>query len=71
MAEQSSRYGDDHPRLQACEKKLAETRQGMRDEIKTALNAARQEFQEVVKTERNLLALLTETKTDAFNRSRG
>jgi polysaccharide biosynthesis transport protein len=65
-ADLRSRYGDDHPRLQACEKKLAETRQGMRDEIKTALNASRQEFQETVKTERNLLALLTETKTDAF-----
>ena len=65
-ADLRSRYGEDHPRLQACEKKLAETRQGMRDEIKTALNAARQEFQETQKTERNLLALLTETKSDAF-----
>jgi capsular exopolysaccharide synthesis family protein len=65
-ADLRSRYGDDHPRLQACEKKLAETRQGMRDEIKTALNASRQEFLEVIKTERNLLGLLTETKTDAF-----
>jgi len=65
-ADLRSRYGEDHPRLQACEKKLAETRQGMRDEIKTALNAARQEFQETQKTERNLLALLSETKTDAF-----
>jgi capsular exopolysaccharide synthesis family protein len=65
-ADLRSRYGDDHPRLQACEKKLDETRQGMRDEIKTALNAARQEFQEVIKTERNLQGLLTETKTDAF-----
>jgi succinoglycan biosynthesis transport protein ExoP len=65
-ADLRSKYGDDHPRLQACEKKLAETRQGMRDEIKTALNVARQEYAEVVKTERNLLALLGETKTDAF-----
>jgi succinoglycan biosynthesis transport protein ExoP len=65
-ADLRSKYGDDHPRLQACEKKLAETRQGMRDEIKTALNASMQEYQEVVKTERNLLALLGETKTDAF-----
>jgi capsular exopolysaccharide synthesis family protein len=66
-ADLRSRYGDDHPRLLACDKRLAETRQGMRDEIKTALNASRQEFQEVAKTERNLLLLLTETKTDAFS----
>ena len=31
-----------------------------------ALQAARKEYQEVVKTERNLLALLNETKADAF-----
>ena len=65
-ADLRSRYGEEHPRLQACDKKLAETRQGMRDEIKIALNASRQEFQEVIKTERNLQGLLAETKTDAF-----
>jgi capsular exopolysaccharide synthesis family protein len=65
-ADLRAKYGEDHPRLQACDTKLAEARQGMRDEIKTALNASRQEFQEVVTTERNLQRLLTETKTDAF-----
>jgi succinoglycan biosynthesis transport protein ExoP len=65
-ADLRSKYGEGHPRLQACDKKLAETLQGMRDEIKTALNVARQEYQDTVKTERNLTALLTETKTDAF-----
>ncbi len=65
-ADLRSKYGEEHPKLQACEKKQAEARQGMRDEIKTALNASRQEFQEVQKTERNLQQLLTETKTDAF-----
>ena len=40
--------------------------QALEQEIRTALEAARQEYQEVVKTERNLLALLNETKTDAF-----
>ncbi len=65
-ADLRSRYGDDHPRLQACEKKLGETRQGLRDEIKTALNASQQEYQETIQTERNLQALLEQTKTDAF-----
>lgn len=66
-ADLRSRYGDNHPRLQACTQKLEETRQGLRDEIKTALNAAGQEYQEVLKTERNLKTLLAETKSDAFD----
>jgi succinoglycan biosynthesis transport protein ExoP len=60
------RYLDDHPKLEACEKKLTVSRQALEQEIRTALEAARREYQEVVKTERNLLALLNETKSDAF-----
>ncbi len=60
------RYLEDHPKLEACEKKLAVSRQALEQEIRTALEAARREYQEVVKTERNLLALLNETKSDAF-----
>ena len=45
-ADLRSKYGEDHPRLKACDKRLAETLQGLRDEIKTALKAARQEYQE-------------------------
>ncbi len=65
-ADLRSKYGEDHPRLQACDKRLAETLQGLRDEIKTALKAARQEYQETQKTESNLQVLLNETKTEAF-----
>ncbi|MBK9519311.1 MAG: polysaccharide biosynthesis tyrosine autokinase, partial [Anaeromyxobacter sp.] len=60
------KYLGDHPRLEACEKKLVLARQGLRDEIRTALRTAKQEYLEVVSTERNLQALLNETKSDAF-----
>lgn len=60
------RYLDGHPKLEACDKKLAIARQALAGEIKTAIESARREYQEVVKTERNLQALLNETKTDAF-----
>jgi capsular exopolysaccharide synthesis family protein len=69
-ADLRSKYGESHPRLEACDKKQNAALQGLRDEIKTALNASRQEFQEVVATERNLQRLLTETKTDAFGLNR-
>ena len=65
-ADLRARYGDAHPRLQACEQKLAATRQGMVDEIRTVLDASTQAYQDAVKTERNLQALLEAAKQDAF-----
>jgi capsular exopolysaccharide synthesis family protein len=60
------KYLEDHPKLEACDKKLALARQALRDEVGTVLQSARNEYLEVSKTERNLLALLNETKSDAF-----
>jgi capsular exopolysaccharide synthesis family protein len=60
------KYLDKHPKVEACEKKLALTKQGLESEIRTTLDAAREEYKEIAKTERNLQALLNETKTDAF-----
>jgi capsular exopolysaccharide synthesis family protein len=60
------KYLEDHPKLEACDQKLALARKGLHDEIRTTLETARKEYQEVVQTERNLLALLNETKSDAF-----
>ncbi len=66
-ADLRTKYGDGHPKLQACEKKLQETRQAMKDEIQAVLASSAHEFDEVVETERNLRQLLTEAKTDAFS----
>jgi capsular exopolysaccharide synthesis family protein len=60
------KYLEDHPRLEACDKKLAMAQQALRNEIRTVLESARAEYREVAKTEKNLVALLNETKSDAF-----
>ncbi len=60
------KYLDKHPKLEACETKLAMARASLQHEIRTVLAAARNEYREVVKTEHNLQALLNDTKTDAF-----
>lgn len=60
------KYLEGHPKAEACEKRLAVARGALLGEIKTALEAARKEYQEVIQTERNLSALLNETKGDAF-----
>jgi capsular exopolysaccharide synthesis family protein len=59
-------YMKDYPKLQACEARLGAARNGLRQEVRTILNAARAEYAEVVQTERKLVALLSSTKTDAF-----
>jgi capsular exopolysaccharide synthesis family protein len=59
-------YLKDFPKLQACEARLAAARNGLRQEVRTILNAARAEYSEVVQTERKLVGLLTATKSDAF-----
>ncbi len=65
-ADLRARYLKDHPKIEECSKKLALAQQGLEEQVTIALQAARKEYQEVVKTERNLLALLNETKADAF-----
>jgi len=61
------RYGEAHPKLEACDKKLVLARQALSGEIDNVLQAAAKEYAEVTKTERNLEHLLAETKADAFN----
>ncbi len=60
------KYLDNHPKLEACAKKLAMAKKALQDEIRTTLEAARLEYRQIAKTEHNLLALLNETKSDAF-----
>jgi polysaccharide biosynthesis transport protein len=65
-ADMKVRYLDDHPKLQACREKVTTAREALRDELRSSIAAARQEYQEVQKTEKNLEKLLNDTKTDAF-----
>ncbi len=65
-ADMKVRYLEDHPKLAACEAKVAAARGGLLREVKTILDGARREYDEAVQTEKNLLALLNATKTDAF-----
>ena len=60
------KYLEHHPRIEACDKKLVGARQALKDEMQATLSAARKEYQEVVKTERNLQVLLDQAKGDAF-----
>ncbi len=65
-ADMKARYLDDHPKLGACEAKLAAAREGLSREVRAILDGARREYVEAVQTERKLARLLDETKTDAF-----
>lgn len=60
------RYLDDHPKLEECARKLALAKQALDEQVNIALEGARKEYQETVKTERNLVALLEQTKADSF-----
>lgn len=60
------KYLEDHPKLEACREKLDLARKSLKREIQTQLDAATAEYREVLKTERNLVKLLEETKSDAF-----
>jgi len=60
------RYMADHPKLAGCEAKQAAARGALSTEVKTILEGARREYQEVLQTERKLAQLLNETKSDAF-----
>ncbi len=65
-ADMKVRYLQDHPKLLACEAKAGAAREGLLREVRTILDGARREYDEAVQTEKKLLALLNETKTDAF-----
>jgi capsular exopolysaccharide synthesis family protein len=65
-ADLRGRYLDDHPRVGECEKRLALAKQGFDEQVKIALEASRKEYEETKKTEKYLLSLLNETKSDAF-----
>jgi capsular exopolysaccharide synthesis family protein len=65
-ADLKDRYLGDHPKVRECEKRLALAKQGLDDQVKIALEAARREYDEVSKTEHNLVALLNDTKAAAF-----
>ncbi|MCM2332401.1 MAG: polysaccharide biosynthesis tyrosine autokinase [Anaeromyxobacteraceae bacterium] len=65
-ADMASRYFDQHPRKEACDGKVATSKASLRREIQATLESARNEFNEVVTTERKLHALLEQTKAEAF-----
>ena len=61
------KYLEDHPKLEACERKLALAHEGLRDEIKSSIRAVEREYKEIGSTEKNLFQLLGEAKNDAFS----
>lgn len=65
-ADLETKYLTDHPRVSACKAKVAEARALLREEIRVVLLAARREHEQVSRVERNLQALLEQTKSDAF-----
>jgi len=64
--ELQARYLPDHPKVEACAKKLAGTRDALRNELQHSLELARGEHDEVVRTEKNMRKLLEDTKAEAF-----
>jgi capsular exopolysaccharide synthesis family protein len=65
-ADLRGKYLEGHPAIHVCNEKLAIARRSLEREIRTALAAAKRQFEEVSLTERNLKALYDETKTEAF-----
>lgn len=65
-ADMRAKYLADYPKLESCEARLATARGALHREVKTILQGARRSYDEVVQTEKKLLALLNETKSDAF-----
>jgi capsular exopolysaccharide synthesis family protein len=60
-------YLKDHPKVVACQAKLAAAHEGLTREIRAILEGARREYEEASQTERKLRALLNEAKEDAFS----
>ena len=65
-ADLEARYGERHPRKEACDGKLATAKASLKAEIQSAIDSAVSEYGEVLGSERRLRALLEQTKADAF-----
>lgn len=65
-ADMRAKYLSDYPKLESCEAKLTTVRGALHREVKTILQGARRSYDEVVQTEKKLVSLLNETKSDAF-----
>jgi capsular exopolysaccharide synthesis family protein len=65
-AELEARYFEHHPKLDACNGKVATAKAALKRELQSTLDASKNEFDETVQTEGKLKRLLEETKADAF-----
>ena len=65
-ADLDARYLQNHPKVDACNKKVEAARAALRDEVRSTIEEARRELLAVVKSEQNLRALLNQTKSEAF-----
>ncbi len=65
-AELQQRYLSDHPKLAACLDKLRSTKQDLVHELTNIVRAAETDLSEGLAREKNLAALLNETKAEAF-----
>lgn len=65
-AELKERYLESHPKLGACNEKLAQIQKDLIRELGALVIAAEAELDQAQGKERNLLALLNETKAEAF-----
>src|SRR5262249_55956211 len=65
-AELHERYLSGHPKLAACLDKLQSTKQDLMHELANVVRAAETDLSEALAKERNLDALLKETKAEAF-----
>ncbi|BDG03446.1 GumC family protein [Anaeromyxobacter oryzae] len=65
-ADVTSRYLENHPRVEACAAKMAAARQNLDREIQNTVGAARREYDETVEAERKLGQLLERAKAESF-----
>ncbi len=61
-----TRYLDQHPKHASCLERLTAARTNLEKEIETGLAELDRQYKESVRTERNLLALYNESKSEAF-----
>lgn len=64
------RYGPEHPKMVAAQEKLKSARETLQREVDAIVVAALAESEEIAETERNLVALLEETKREAFENNK-
>jgi capsular exopolysaccharide synthesis family protein len=62
----ATKYLEDHPAIRACNERVDLSRANLEREIRNMVDSARQHYEEVRLTEKNLQALYDQTKTDAF-----